>query len=170
MVRYGKADVGIGEAALRTASAGQRRFGIATTTPELDTSMRALVQRLGLEYLYTGARYTAGHPLQVVAQADALEQQLHQAVQQCVTRDGAQAVVIGGGPLGQAALALAAHTPVPLIAPLTAAAQWMQHTLTSSFTASWHPEDKPPYLCPELACFGLFEHRCCPCQQRLGAN
>lgn len=124
--------VGIGEAALRAASAGQRRFGIATTTPQLDAPMRAMVQRLGLEDLYTGARYTAGSPLHLVAQADALNQQLYQAVQHCVAADGAQAVVIGGGPLCQAAQTLAAHTSTPLIAPLTAAAQWMQHTLTSS--------------------------------------
>ena len=128
--------VGIGEAALRAASAGKRRFGIATTTPELDVPMRAMVQRLGLEDLYTGARYTAGRPAQVVAQTEVLNQQLYLAVQHCVSRDGAQSVVIGGGPLGQAAQALAAHTNTPLIAPLTAAAQWMQHSLTSSFTAS----------------------------------
>lgn len=128
--------VGIGEAALHAASAGQRRFGIATTTPGLGPAMQVLVQRLGLVHWYTGAHYTDGSPMQLVAQADALHQQLHRAVQRCVERDGAQAVVIGGGPLGQAAQTLAAQTHIPLIAPLTAAAQWMQQALNSSLTAS----------------------------------
>lgn len=129
--------VGIGEAAMRAASQGQRRFGIATTTPALDHAMQAQAQQLGLGHLYTGARYTAGPPLQLLAQAqiDALHQQLHSAVQHCVAQDGAQTVVIGGGPLGQAAQALATQTHTPLIAPLTAAAQWMQHALISSSPA-----------------------------------
>ena len=124
--------VGIGEASMQAASAGQRRFGIATTTPELDLAMRMQVERLGLKHWYCGARYTEGNPMQLVAQADALLQQLHHAVEQCAQSDGAQAVVIGGGPLGQAAQALAAQTNIPLIAPLTAAAQWMQQALNPS--------------------------------------
>ena len=124
--------IGIGEAAMRAASAGQRRFGIATTTPELDSPMQSLAQSLHLQHLYTGAHYTQGEPLQLVAQPDALTQQLLRAVQACVSQDGAQTVVIGGGPLGQAAQALAQHTDTPLIAPLTAAAQWMQQALSSS--------------------------------------
>ena len=124
--------VGIGEASMLAASAGQRRFGIATTTPDLDPAMLEQVHALGLQALYTGARYTSGNPMQLFAQADALHQQLLSAVVQCAQSDGAQAVVIGGGPLGQAAQALASQTDTPLIAPLTAAAQWMQQALNPS--------------------------------------
>lgn len=122
--------VGIGEAAMRAASLGGQRFGIATTTPDLDAAMHAQAQQLGLAQLYTGARYTEGNPLQLVANAGALQQQLHHAVQRCVDADGAHRVVIGGGPLGQAAHALAQSMDVPLIAPLDAAAQWLQRALS----------------------------------------
>lgn len=123
--------IGIGEAAMRAASQHQQRFGIATTTPALDAAMHAQAQHWGLGHLYTGARYTTGVPQQLLTQADALQQQLQAAVSECVVRDGAHTVVIGGGPLGQAAAALAAHTATPLIAPLHAAAQWMRSALHS---------------------------------------
>lgn len=121
--------IGIGEAAMRAASQHQQRFGIATTTPALDTAMREQAERWGLSHLYTGARYTAGIPQQLVTQPGALEQQLLAAISECVALDGAQSVVIGGGPLGQAASALAHQTSTPLIAPLHAAAQWMHSAL-----------------------------------------
>lgn len=117
--------IGIGEAAMRAASQHQKRFGIATTTPALDAAMHEQAQRWGLGHLYTGARYTA----QLVTQPGALEQQLLAAISDCVALDGAQSVVIGGGPLGQAAAALAHQTATPLIAPLHAAAQWMRSAL-----------------------------------------
>ncbi len=122
--------VGIGEAAMRAASRSGQPFGIATTTPDLDAAMHAQVQQLGLGQLYTGARYTQGNPLQLVANASALQQQLHHVVRQCVDADGARSVVIGGGPLGQAAHALARSMDVPLIAPLDAVAQWLQQALS----------------------------------------
>lgn len=123
--------IGIGEAAMRAASQGGQRFGIATTTPDLDTAMRAQAHALGLGSQYTGPRYTAGNPHHLVARPGALQQQLHTAVQQCVRADGAHCVVIGGGPLGQAAHHLDAQVQVPLIAPLTAAAQWLVQACTT---------------------------------------
>ena len=42
---------------------------------------------------------------------------------QCVQRDGAQAVVIGGGPLSEAALWLAPRFEVPVLSPVVAAMQ-----------------------------------------------
>lgn len=123
--------VGIGEAAMRAASHSRQPFGIATTTPDLEAVMHAQAQQLGLGQLYTGARYTQGNPLQLVAHASALQQQLRQAVHQCVDVDGARSVVIGGGPLGQAAHVLAHSMDVPLIAPLDAAAQWLHNALSA---------------------------------------
>lgn len=121
--------IGIGEAAMLAASQQHARFGIATTTRGLDSAMHAMAQRLQVAHQYTGARYTQGEPHQLVSQPDALAHSLQHAVQECVHSDGAQCVVIGGGPLGQAAQTLAAESSVPLIAPLTAAAQWMQRAL-----------------------------------------
>jgi len=112
---------GICEASMLEAAAGGRRFGVATVTPELAGAIAARASALGLDHLYSGIRLTTGDPRLLAADPQALEQALAIAVQECIELDGAQAVVIGGGPLGQAAIALASRFPVPVIAPIPAA-------------------------------------------------
>jgi len=80
-----------------------------------------LGRALGLLGLYAGTRLTQGDPRELAAEPQALEDALARAVQRCIDEDGAQAVIIGGGPLGQAALALAPRFGVPVIAPISAA-------------------------------------------------
>ena len=46
---------------------------------------------------------------------------LADAVRRCVNDDGAQAVIIGGGPLGEAARELQPMFPQPIIQPIPAA-------------------------------------------------
>ncbi|XIE80783.1 aspartate/glutamate racemase family protein [Streptomyces sp. SBR177] len=121
--------VGIGEAALAEAAAGGRRFGIATTTPLLAASIDALVTRLGLTAGYTGARFTAGGPERLAAHPTALLAALETAARACVVRDGAEAVVIGGGPLGDAAEALGSRLAVPVVAPVPAACRRIAQAL-----------------------------------------
>ncbi|KQX33460.1 aspartate/glutamate racemase family protein [Variovorax sp. Root434] len=113
--------VGIAEASMREASDGYRRFGIATVTPELVAPIERRARALGLLGLYAGTRLTQGDPRELAAEPQALEDALARAVQRCIDEDGAQAVIIGGGPLGQAALALAPRFGVPVIAPISAA-------------------------------------------------
>jgi Asp/Glu/hydantoin racemase len=43
------------------------------------------------------------------------------AVQACITQDGAEAVIIGGGPLGEAAREIQPMFTVPVIAPIPSA-------------------------------------------------
>jgi len=112
--------VGICEASMFEASEGGRRFGVATVTPDLVAAIDAKAHELGLGALYTGVRLTPGEPRALTADSDALEQALAHAVRACL-EDGAQAVIIGGGPLGQAALRLARQFDVPIIAPISAA-------------------------------------------------
>ena len=52
--------VGIGEAAMREAASDGRRFGIATTTPNLVRAIEADVRALGLEAAFTGVRVPRG--------------------------------------------------------------------------------------------------------------
>ncbi|MCA1324515.1 aspartate/glutamate racemase family protein [Herbaspirillum sp. alder98] len=112
---------GICEASMLEAASGGRRFGVATVTPELATAIAARASALGLDEQYSGIRLTAGDPRLLAADPEALEEALAVAVQECIALDGAQAVVIGGGPLGQAAIALAQRFTVPVIAPIPAA-------------------------------------------------
>ncbi|MER8046600.1 aspartate/glutamate racemase family protein [Streptomyces sp. NPDC094032] len=113
--------VGIGEAALAEAAAGGRRFGIATTTPCLADTIAAHVHRLGLAPAFTGTRFTPGDPERLAARPEALLAALEDAARACALRDGAEAVVIGGGPLSDAAAALSTRLRIPVIAPIPAA-------------------------------------------------
>ena len=81
----------------------------------------ARVRELGVADLYTGIRLTQGDPLTLVADPPGLVEALAEAVRQSISCDGAQAVIIGGGPLGRAAIALASRFTTPIIAPIPAA-------------------------------------------------
>lgn len=124
--------VGIGEAAMREAAQNGRRFGIATTTPSLASSIEANVRRVGLDAGFTGVRFTRGEPRMLGLDPAALEAALAEAVQACVEADGAQAVVIGGGPLGRAAQALSTRFAIPVIGPVPAACRSLLGALAGS--------------------------------------
>jgi allantoin racemase len=113
--------VGLCEASMIEASAGGRRFGIATVTPQLVVPIEQRARDLGLMHLYTGTRLTSGDPVKLAANSRDLEQALATAVAQCFEEDHAEAVIIGGGPLGQAAEGLARSFKQPIIAPIPAA-------------------------------------------------
>lgn len=115
--------VGIAEAAMREAGADGRRFGIATTTPGLAAAIDARVTALGWSARYTGIRLTPGDPRQLAATPSDMTERLAEAVDLCVREDGADAVIIGGGPLGEAAEALRDRFPVPIVGPIPAAAR-----------------------------------------------
>lgn len=113
--------VGICESSMLEAAEGGRRFGIATVTPDLADAINGKARELGLAELFTGIRLTSGDPRALTADPQALDAALAQAVRQCIEQDQAEAVIIGGGPLGQAALQLAPRFQVPVIAPISAA-------------------------------------------------
>ncbi|WP_087724797.1 aspartate/glutamate racemase family protein [Pandoraea sp. PE-S2T-3] len=121
--------VGIGTASVREAAEGGRRFGIATTTPLLADSIAANVRKLGLGASFTGSRFTTGDPLALGDVPAQLENSLASAVQACIAQDGAQAVVIGGGPLGEAAQALCERFAIPVIGPVPAACRALLHAM-----------------------------------------
>ncbi|MCZ0981943.1 aspartate/glutamate racemase family protein [Streptomyces diastatochromogenes] len=62
-----------------------------------------------------------GRPERLSADPELLLDQLERAVRACVERDGARAVVIGGGPLGEAAERLQERCEVRVVAPIPAA-------------------------------------------------
>ncbi len=106
---------------MREASNGGRRFGVATVTPGLARAIGGKAAGLGLSGLYAGIRLTEGDPRELAADPVRLAQALAGAVEACIRLDGAEAVIIGGGPLGQAASALEPRFRVPIIAPIAAA-------------------------------------------------
>ena len=115
--------VGICEASMIEASEGGRRFGVATSTPELAEAIGQRAHDLGLAHLYTGIRCTAGDPVALAADPALLIEALAGAVGACIGEDGAQAVVIGGGPLGEAAKALRPRFGKPVLGPIPSAVE-----------------------------------------------
>ncbi|MET4766775.1 aspartate/glutamate racemase family protein [Bradyrhizobium ottawaense] len=113
--------VGIGEASMLAAAEGGRRFGVATTTPLLGAKIDALPEALGLRSSYTGTRFADGDPHELMRDSERLRAALAGAVEACIVKDGAEAVIIGGGPLGGAARTLQPMFAVPIIAPIPSA-------------------------------------------------
>lgn len=111
---------GICEASMRVASRGGRRFGVATTTPRLVDAIAARASALGLAELLTGIRCTTGDPAALTDDKAALTEALGEMVEACIA-DEAEAVIIGGGPLGEAAGALEARFSTSVIAPIPCA-------------------------------------------------
>lgn len=113
--------VGICEASMLEASLGGRRFGIATVTPDLVGSFAGKADALGLTPFFTGTRLTSGDPVALASDPQRLHAALAVAVRECFEQDGAEAVIIGGGPLGQAADDLQRLLSAPVIAPIRSA-------------------------------------------------
>jgi allantoin racemase len=117
--------VGIGEASIAEAAEGGRRFGIATTTPGLVRPIEALVERLSLSRNFTGVRVPGGDPLLLAADAARQQRALARSVRDCIDLDGAEAVIIGGGPLSAAAQALRLNFTIEITEPVPAAIRYI---------------------------------------------
>lgn len=111
---------GIAEAGMAEAGAGGRRFAVVTTTPDLVDHIAASAARYG-HGAFAGTWTTPGDPAALMTDPAALTRALGDACARAVRDGGAEAVVIGGGPLARAARALAATAPVPLVEPVPAA-------------------------------------------------
>lgn len=113
--------VGIAEAAMAEAAQGDRRFAVVTTTPDLVASIARRAVLYGHAGTFLGTMLTRGDVHHVMADRDRLVDALEEACERAVGSLGAEAIIIGGGPLAVAARALAGRIAVPLIEPIPAA-------------------------------------------------
>jgi Asp/Glu/hydantoin racemase len=113
---------GIAEAAMLAAARGGRRFAVATTTPDLRDAIAAAAQRAGYGD-FAGVWLTPGDPVALTADRARLIHALRTACEAAISDGGAEAVIIGGGPLAEAAEVLRGGIKVPLIAPIPEAAR-----------------------------------------------
>ena len=120
--------VGIAQAGISAAAGGGRRYSVATTTPELAGRIRESADRYGHGRNLVSIHLAEGDPLVVMSDPIRLRDAMRKAVELCVS-DGAEAVVIGGGPLALVARELRDESPVPLIEPVPEAARLMVRTL-----------------------------------------
>ena len=123
--------VGIGESSMLEAAENGRCFGVATTTPLLKAQIDALPDMLGLRRRYTGTRFADGDPHELMRDPARLRAALADAVEACIAQDGSNAVVIGGGPLGEVARELQPLFTVPVIAPIPSAVKRIIRLLTA---------------------------------------
>lgn len=114
---------GIAEAGIIEAAAGNRRFSIVTTTPKLAEAIRGKVVGYGFGDLFAGLKLTDGNPAELMRDPERLEAQLALACERAVSDDGAEALVIGGGPLAAAAVSLRSRFTVPIVEPVPAASR-----------------------------------------------
>ena len=113
--------VGLAESSILEAGAQGRPYSIVTITPDLHAGLRLSAMACGQHRNLVSVRFTAGDPVVLAHDARALQDALLQTSHRAVDEDGAQAIVIGGGPLVRAANAIAPLLDVPLVEPVAAA-------------------------------------------------
>lgn len=107
--------IGISEAAFHAAAMLGRRFGIVSFTAALRPMFEDCLAHHGLQDRCAGFRMGpafAGDPGTVAEEREAL---LLDLCRQSVEEDGAEAVILAGGPLAGIAPRLAGRVPVPLV-------------------------------------------------------
>ena len=123
--------IGIGAAAAREASSDEASFAVVTTTPMLAPSINTLMQAEGGD-TYLGCYTTEDDPLILASDSNALD---HALITSCeIAREaGAERIIIGGGPLAEAAIRISSQVKVSLVQPLVAACRevsvFIQHSL-----------------------------------------
>lgn len=120
--------VGIAQAAMDEA-AGHGRFVILSTTPGLAGAMTELVERYGHRDACAGIIGIEGDPYAVMGNPERLLTELSALLDRAVTSLKAEAVIVGGGPLVDAARQLSATAPVPLVEPVPAAARSLRRLI-----------------------------------------
>ena len=120
--------VGIGACAAAEAGAGGRSFAVVTTTPGLEQSVNRLMRAHAGAGRYLGCFLTEGDPLRLMEDAGMLDRALLEGIGRAAGQ-GSAVAIIGGGPLGEAAERLADRSPIPLIAPIRAAARALRACL-----------------------------------------
>jgi Asp/Glu/hydantoin racemase len=112
---------GLGEAGIAQAARGGLRYAIVTVTPDLHESLLAAAHACAPAAQFVGVRYTQGDLGRVMHSPDSLQDALLRACQDAMVHDGAQSIVIGGGPLAQAARDIALQLHIRVVDPVSAA-------------------------------------------------
>lgn len=132
---------GIGEAGMAEAGQGGRPFAVVTTTPDLVESIHAQAWAYGHGSAFLGVRLTPGDPLSLMADPARLLDALEEACRVATERDGARAILIGGGPLAQAARALRGRLRPPhaveIVEPIPAAVRLALARAATSGAVGW---------------------------------
>jgi len=121
--------VGIAEASMRSAARGGRRFAIVTTTPGLARRISKRAAQLGLGAFCIDPLTTRGDAAALMRSPNDLTRRLRELAIRAVEELGAQAVIVGGGPLGHVARSLRDTLSVPVIEPIPEAVCYIGQAL-----------------------------------------
>lgn len=115
--------VGISESGMLEAAA-YGRFAIVAPTPDLFDVITGLAERYGVRDRLAALLTTKADAYVLMSEPEALVQTLREMIDEAVARGDVDAVLIGGGPLADAAKALAEdNPPCPIVGPVPAAAR-----------------------------------------------
>lgn len=112
---------GIAEAGMAEAARDGRRFAIVTTTTSLYDSLIRTARDYGYADALAAVRITPGDVHEVMHDPVRMAEALLACCEQAVRIDGAEAIVLGGGPLASVAEGIGARIGVPLVEPVAAA-------------------------------------------------
>jgi Asp/Glu/hydantoin racemase len=112
---------GVAEAGMAEAARDGRPFAVVTTTPNLAASICRAAEFYGHRDAFRGVRVTDGDPQDLMSDIERLTEALGSACLRALRETGAQALVIGGGPLAIAARALKHRFEALIIEPVPAA-------------------------------------------------
>jgi allantoin racemase len=121
--------IGIAEAGMRAAATNGRRFAVVTHTRHLVRRMALRAEEIGLGEHCVSVLATKGDPVALMATPLELESALQALAAQAVAEHGAEAIVIGGGPLGRVAKALSGKVGVPVIEAIPEAVRYLTAAL-----------------------------------------
>lgn len=119
---------GIGKSAMTEAACEGRTFGVATSTPGLAQSIANMANRFRGESSFVGVELTESDPLTLAADPDRQFAELRDAVQACVDQ-GAELVIIGGGPLSESAKRLRGLGIAEIVEPVPAGCAQIRQAL-----------------------------------------
>jgi len=126
--------IGIAEAGMRAAAANGRRFAVVTHTRRLVRRMALRAEEIGLGAHCVCVLATEGDPVALMATPVELESALQALAEQAVAKHGAEAIIIGGGPLGRVAKGLSGKVGVPVIEAIPEAVRYLAAALGAAAT------------------------------------
>ena len=105
---------GLGESGIRAAVAHGRRFAIITIGPQLRSIIERMAGTHGASGRLVALRFLGVSVLDAARDRAALEHAVFDAVHECVSHDGAEAVLLGGAPFAGVGRALTRRGTVPI--------------------------------------------------------
>jgi Asp/Glu/hydantoin racemase len=121
--------VGIAEASMRAAARGGRRFAVVTTTPGLARRISERAAKLGFGAFCIDTLTTQGDAAELMRSPSDLAHCLRELALRAVDELGAQAIIVGGGPLARVAGSLRDTLSVPVIEPIPEAVCYIGQVL-----------------------------------------